>query len=546
VDVIGDDEWKDFTDKKKVSQARLEDIAKKVQAFSTLSPREEAIRSGKSDEINEILKKWKEEEDKKNKTSRPAPVVINENNIINMSIDEAKVNGNFTFVSVPLNEVQEVKDGVVILKTVEHPNALRVHNFLRHLESTGEEEYRVQLVNQDEETDKWHYQQFGAKGPIAVLVDEKGEKLLYDQDGNPSDDGLPISFQYSTNEYSEEHLSRTRREMFSKSKGTLQHGFKTTTPLMTMNVAINKGIPIYGKISLPLNGKMSAGNSSNELGQKEKVDPVLRTMEEMIKLKFLSEDPSLLIKGEESYFQSSGQVAGGQLKEQLLKVGQPFVIDEKSGLAIAFNGVKLRDLAVSKDNTFFAELISALDEKDGKVEMGSEQEAMDMRDFLRTVLYSEKVGVKIDPKDPKTVLYDIKVNMEGTSLADQQINFNDANFQTDSIHIPGDKNPMDYLSFVRKNFVTGAAPAKVSKSITRFEKLNKRVIFTLDKNQEDMLSEISKKTQIVKDEKDEKITPDEESIQQFNNTPKISKELFAEIMAEKDSVNLEELDFGCP
>lgn len=528
--------------------------------------------------------------------------------VIDKQIDQARIDGKFLLPGSHLQEVVRVDTDkkVVVLKSSTDPNFERHHNFLKRLEQIPSEEIKFQLVPFGS------VKEFMANpsgkdliGNVAVIVDKDGNQIKFSQDGLPDNNGKPIAFQFYINEYKTDNLNIPRQVITSQGEiqaDDIVNGFINNNPLKTLNQAVNSKNLVYGTVLMSTNGLLSALDSNNALSQNKNSNVKPLTMRELMDLGYISGDPKTLMSGQETFFiQNQNLPITFDAVSQQIKVGQVIVSDPKSGVHISFNGVAFKDIKVHPDNKLFKEINKALAINDGEISFNSPDEAAEFLDFFQQVFYYTK-GVKFTLEGEK-IKYEV-LDLSKTPLTEIKINYNElsidgstGHFELAKIQIPGDPIPINYIDFVKDNFVTKSIPALGANGQIQFEKLNKRLIFAVDKSQADMMNDMHQITTkvnttdytkfvgktfktptgntmtivsfengvyTVKNQDGEektmtgevfiksfsklqeiiKTTPDEESLQQFQET-KLTKEKFNTIMNNLDQYDEDTMDFGC-
>lgn len=365
--------------------------------------------------------------------------------------------------------------------------------------------FKIKLVKGDEQLhEKWVYQT--AKGLrdkkgnlykfpniLAVITDNKGKEVYFDKEGTIVDKtgGQPVAFVYSVTEYLPHNLDVGRRGVLTGNIDPLVggHGFENVTPIADIEQAILRGVDISANIDAVTSGKMSSYNVDNSPSVKMKPNYQQRSISQMIKDGDLNKDSFTMVLRVGNYFEYATD-EGGKHK-QLIKVGQPLLYDRQSGIYIALNGKKVKDLTLDGKALLDENMITIIKglQKDGQLEMaeGMDEYQFDsLYQFLRSLFYSKDVSITKNKEGDKILYFDNRPITK--PLMDYEVNYNDVDLEKAVIQKPYSEEQYAYKDFVMENFTSGAVPAEVEKDVKRFEKLNKRVIFTLEMSHSDILA----------------------------------------------------------
>lgn len=455
------------------------------------------------------------------------------NNDLDVLVDSSKINGLFTFVqNFPAEMVSDssgnpvVKDGAIQMKTTQgdqKEQLLRLHNTIRKMSSTieavnfwsedteGNRMFRVKLIKGDPNIhEKWVYQT--AKGLkdskgvpykfpqiIAVITDIKGNPVYFDLQGNIVDKvgGQPVAFPYSVTEYTQANLFTSRRGIMTGSREPLNGApnYQNFSPLSDIYAAVEQKVDIYGTIDSVTSGKLSSYNAMNSPVVEMRDEYKLRTVKEMVESGDISDDSPVVLK-QGTYWEYATELGGTQ--QQKIKIGQPYLFDRRSGLNIPLRGKKLRDITFNGNPVFKGKLQEYIEglQKDRSIEISEESspEAIELfsslYNFLKMMFYSKDIFISTNSIGNKIYLTDNRPN-DSTSVLDLEINYNDVNLETSIIQMPLSEDQISYKSFIQENFVSGAIPIEIEEGNRTIDKVNRRIVFTLDKNHEQIVDSVS-------------------------------------------------------
>ena len=468
---------------------------------------------------------------------------VDQDNFIDIMVDEARKNGVFTFPqNMPEEIVMEgaiakITNGAIQLKTTvsdQSRQLLRQHNILKNMgeqtnpenfwseDEEGNRKYKVRLemagdLNAAKYT-PWIYNT--AKGLInpetgkpyrfpfivAMVVDNDGNYVYFDDNGNiaTKSTGMPFGFVYTVEDYKTKNLETSRRGNQLKNGEPLNgvHGFLTNDPLKTMSEAVAKGVPVIGDINMVTSGKLSTYNVDNS-GSTWAKDPQQRTVRQMIDDGDLDESASMVLgKGRGSIMEYASERAPGA-PSQRIKVGQPYILDDRSGYRIPLRGKKLKDLTVDGKPFVDGQLKAAIEklQEDGTIFIDedaspeSQEILINLFNMIRALVYSQNTPLFMNEAKTKITLVDKRPTH--IPLMETEINYSTG---ISILTNPFEENSegFDYEEFVKENFLSGAVPAELVKGKKNFEKLNKRIIFTLEKNHQQLLDAIGAKADTSK------------------------------------------------
>ena len=459
---------------------------------------------------------------------------VTQENFIDVQVDAAKINGIFSFPqNMPEEVVMEgekakITNGAIQLKTTsgdQQNQLLRQHNILRKMgdrhqpenfwseDQEGNPKYKIRLelagFRNEAKYTPWIYNT--AKGKIspvtgkpylfpyilAMVTDQNGGYVYFDDNGNVSTKakGKPFGFPYAVEDYKSENLDISRRGV---QLGTMEPlngapGFMNDNPLGDLSTALQRGVEIYGSIDMVTSGKLSTYNVDNSGATWAKV-PQQRSVQQMIKDGDVDDQtPVVLTSGN---FITVPLATLSDTRTQQIKIGQPFLFDERSGLKIPLRGKKIKDLTVDGKPFVTGQLLEAIQalSEFGKVnipaEMASAENQQLMENFfntLRALVYSRDTPIFINEDRTQITMLDNRPT--SISLMESEINFS-TNISILSDPFMQEDEGFSYDEFVKENFLSGAIPAELTKGQKAFEKLNQRVIFTLEKNHQQILDSI--------------------------------------------------------
>jgi hypothetical protein len=451
-------------------------------------------------------------------------------NYIDVMVDEAKKNGIFTFPqNIPAEVVMEgekpkIVNGVVQLKTTlgdQQEQLLRQHNVLREMgnknnpinfwseDDQGQKMFRIKLLKGDEALHvKWIYQtakglkdyrgrSYGFPYIIAVVTDRDGEPIYFTTQGKPTDriGGQPFAFPYVVQDYLPDNLYFSRRGIQLGTNELLNGNpdYSTDNPLGDVSEAVIRGVNIFGDIDTVTSGKLSGYNVNNSPATYAQPNYTLRTVKQMIDSGDIQDDSTFLLKAG-NYFEYTTDDKGKQVQQ--VKVGQPTLFDPQSGMSIPLRGKKIKDLTLNGKPLIDGALRTTIEgfQRDKEIELEENftpQEEIifnSIYNFLRSLVYSKDVFISMNPEGNKITLVDNRpTNM---SLMETEVNYTSGIQVMQNPFVEGEEGEFSYKDFISENFLSGALPAEVESGQKSFEKLNKRIIFTLEKTHKDILDSI--------------------------------------------------------
>lgn len=443
-------------------------------------------------------------------------------------VDGARKDGIFTFVQDFLAEViadrkgvPVLVDGAIQLKSISGDQAdqlVRTHNVLKRMsmknrkinfwttEMDDKPMFRIKLMfgtsANEAKYSSWIYNvtkgklnDQGKPYPfpfiIAVITDNEGNPQYFTQEGELTDEanGLPVAFSYSVQEYLSKNLNTSRRGIFTKTREPLNglHGYENDNPLGDMSEAVKAGIPIFGDIIEVTAGKLSSSNATNSPSVQLRSTYKLRTVKEILESGDVdSKSPIVLEAG--NFFEYNEELDGTQ--RQQVKVGQPFLFDKKNGIHIPLRGRKLRDLTLNGKPIISEKLKKAMEvlQKDRELTLDPNASTQEIEDFnslaifLRAIVYSKNISI-VKVKGEDKIEYR-SIRPDETDLLDEELNFSTG---IEIIQLPFSDQEVSYDDLVAENFLSGVVPVEVEKGVKRIEKVNKRIVFTLDKSHQEIL-----------------------------------------------------------
>lgn len=464
-----------------------------------------------------------------------------DNNYLNVLVDAAKKNGIFTFVqNFPEMIVLDAKgnpvivDGVLQLKTTQGPQqeqALRQHRVLQKMGSKAEDVnfwsedkdgnrmFRIKLVYGTEANkqkyEKWTYrtdlgkvdrrgQPYSFPKILAVITDREGNPVYFNLQGEITTkaSGQPVAFPYSVSEYLVGNLDTSREGVLTGNRKPLAGGsnYLNKDPLTDIARLVQKGIDVFGDIEEVTSGRLSTFDIDNNPSVPRKASYQRRTVKQL-KEEGVVNDSTIEILKEGQVWEYITDVNGKQ--QQRVQVGQPYLFDNRSGLAISLNTRTLRDL-VYKGKPFLQgklkELLEGfsegevIDEKTGlksysieidlaNASVQDEENFQNLYTFLRAMFYSQDILITMSKEGDKISYVDNR--SEHIPLLDTPVNYST---NIAALDVPYSDNQIDdYDDFMSENLLSGAIMAEVEKGKKEFAKVNKRITFTLDKTHAQVL-----------------------------------------------------------
>ena len=437
--------------------------------------------------------------------------------------------GFFTFVTNYLEEIASIGEDSVKLKTLggdQSEQLLRTHNTLKRMSSPtqevnffstddrGNRTFRIKLVQGREEvhqkwiyrTDKGKLDKFGNpfRFPviIAVITDRAGKPIYFDSQGNPTDKagGQPVAFPYSVEEYRAKNLDMSRKGALTGSGEPLNGAaaYLNDDPLEDIRNAVFKGVEVFGEIRFVTAGKLSSTHVTNKAATQALAPEEYKkkTVKEMKEKNYISPSSPVVVKQGNYFVQATDYDSANK---QQLKLGQPYVFDKKSGYYISLKGKTLRELTVDGQPLLNKSMIDNIEglRKDKELRLDFEDFSAEnivlmdqIYEFIRALVYSENTWITRSEDKTQIFLTDNRPNT-GKSLLDEEVNFS---LNIEGLGIPYANRTISYGKFVEENFQSGALPAEIEKGVTRVEKLNKRMVFTLDMFHDEILNSIGAST----------------------------------------------------
>lgn len=454
------------------------------------------------------------------------------NNFLDISVDTAKMNSMMLFPeNMPEEVVMEgdkakIVDGAIQLKTTQgdqQRQARRAHNIKKKMgdrnnptnfwseDADGNPIYKIKLEFGDEaKHTPWVYNT--GKGLInqktrkpnrypfivAMVTDSQGNYVYFDDEGNVTDiaKGMPYGFVYTVEDYLSGNLKFSRRGLQLRTGELLNgaHGFLNDNPLGDLTKALQRGVPIFASILDVTSGKLSTYNVDNS-GATYAKEPQMRTVKEMEDAGDISDTATFVLSVGE-FTKNPSSVVRSETAAQEVKLGQAYLHDEKTGLKIPLRGKKIKDLTLDGKSIMTEELRLALEELStrGFTQVTSEAPTAeqaklleDLFQLIRAMVYSRDTPVFLD-KD-KTMITMLDQRPVNIPLLETEINYS-TNISSLRDPFDADSEGFSYKEFVKENFMSGAVPAEVTKGEKSFEKLNRRIIFMLDKDHQGILDSI--------------------------------------------------------
>ncbi len=406
-DPISDQVWEQFTNSSSVDLDTLNNIAKKYRENpSSLSERERTIFNAKKAEIESIIEQLTKQGE------QPGVVPIdntdadyqNQENFVNRHSDENKSDGLFTFVGLGPQEVLMdknnkpiIENNVVQTKAAGTDEEAKKHRRYRNVldkysddtqalhfksEVDGKRQFRLQLILANKNNESWFIQTSKKPFLLAVIVNQDGKIINFDEQGNIVDTGgVPLAFEFSTAEYSsktdkaeipnillnrESVLLGKKTIIPSNTKGgnpvfeelwakRKEEAIKNNQPinfdpLQDIVTSLLQGNQIYANIDDVLNSKLSSSriNNSYSIQGDETFENTAKTLGELIELGFLDENsyPFIASASLKYYEDQIGQS---------IKVGAPYFPAPNSTLKIPLFGKKIKDLTLNGERIFQTE-----------------------------------------------------------------------------------------------------------------------------------------------------------------------------------------------
>lgn len=450
---------------------------------------------------------------------------IASDNIADEIVDTSKSLGKFSFLQFFPDELVndgghvKIVNGAIQLKTTQgdqQRQLLRQHNILDKMsdphpkdginfdsvDEDGNKIFRIKMILAGD-TNASKYQDFvyqtdkAANGEksrfpfiIAMVTDRDGNPHYFNDEGYLTDkrNGMPFAFPFSVEDYKSENLPFSRR---GKMLGTYEaleggHKFLSETPLNDFNEAVKSGIPIFGDIDIVTAGRLGSINMS--LGQRVQAttSPQFRTVKEMKKAGDIDNEV-VYVYSTGNYYINNQDEKGGVTQQ--IKKGQVTLFDRRSRLSIPLKGKKVRDLTVD-GKPFLTDKIKKIIEtmqtknlRTGEftpilADNNEEREIIkNLYTFFRSLIFSQDIAFLLS--DDSNSLRMVDNREQRIPLLDTEINFTrDLKIIADPL--TGDE--MSYADLVSENFLSGAYPVEIEKGKKKFAKLNKKIIFTLEKD----------------------------------------------------------------
>jgi hypothetical protein len=339
-------------------------------------------------------------------------------------------------------------------------------------------------------------------------------------------------------------------------------------PTGDLSNLIFSGVDIFANFDTVLNSKLSSSTINNKfsVSANQNVDSSAKTLGELIELGFIKEDTIPEIDTLSlTYFTDMGG--------QNIKVGSAYVSIPNTKIKIPLFGKKIKDLTIDGNRIFQSEdgketytfgkvlktiqskeniipspetsdiiyqitidsfLQKTKDTEDSPYVVTDEASFVKLFEFLESLFYSKDVEVILEYADElpyaikikdkrveKTSFSEYRINInkpkEGFDRSIQQFIFNDNRFETEE----NEPYIFSYLSFVKDNFQTTALPAKIGEKngqpIINFAKLNRRVIFTLEKSYSEIEAKLKNTTAKASKTPQEADPQTEETIKNADN-----------------------------
>lgn len=458
-------------------------------------------------------------------------------NWLSKLIDDAREAGEFVFNSITPHELE--MDGKypkedngkisIIPEAVRHHYVLDMLAKVIHDDSQGTEssKYKLKLELVSKENQDWFFKRDQKSSPvIAVLVNEQGDYYYFDDKGRPTaaETGYPFAVEYEDDFYAEDKI-RLSRNSLGGNATSITPGFGSDrNPRNTILSMLHANMPVYGSVMAVTSGSLGTLGNNNTLATEAKSPSKMRTVKELFDSGDIREQEfDVRIEG---YVLNNRKILldypGKRFYEQRVKVGRPSLYDVRTGLYIPLTGKKLKDVtfygnSIPKESQLY-EVIDILDTQ-GEVSVHTVRadktrvfsnfdELLETFGFLQQVLYSKMFRVSLVEAGSKIVLTRNAESLKANSIWDAEINYVRTSDETRNIPIPL-SNPVDdqgapvetfisYQDFLRENFLTGVAQVKISQGDTRFAKVNKRLIFKLDKNYAKLKKDLNNGVKITK------------------------------------------------
>jgi len=339
-------------------------------------------------------------------------------------------------------------------------------------------------------------------------------------------------------------------------------------PTGDLSNLIFSGVDIFANFDTVLNSKLSSSTINNKfsVSANQNVDSTAKTLGELIELGFIKEDVIPEIDTLSlTYFTDMGG--------QNIKVGSAYISIPNTKIKIPLFGKKIKDLTIDGNRIFqsedgketytFGKVLKAIqskeniipspettdiiyqitidsflqktkDTEDSPYVVTDEASFVKLFEFLESLFYSKDVEVILEYADElpyaikikdkrveKTSFSEYRINInkpkEGFDRSTQQFIFNDNRFETEE----NEPYIFSYLSFVKDNFQTTALPAKIGEKngqpIINFAKLNRRVIFTLEKSYPEIEAKLKNTTAKASQTPQEADPQTEETIKNADN-----------------------------
>ena len=462
--------------------AALEQSIKETTKAETPTPTQESTET-KAEELNK-----KENEELKSditidSTKGQTPNVINE------QIDAIKVSKErkLSFDTIS-EEVEKVENDKVVLKSVENKKFLRQRNVIKwinaELPTNSKLKFKIKL-KKDVDTNSFINKEAHLSPFVAVLVDSNGNEILFNEEGQVSEQGYSFGVQFEDNYYLPQNLNTSRESQLLKGN---KNDISSTLPTDILNQLqknLELGVDIYASI-FPLQGVAAKSDSSNSFDRRGKQEPTFRKISEVEELSGLPITVRL-----------EGELL--EAEDQRTRLGEPY-IEMSNGFKVGLKGVSLKDVSFYTDGEKrhtlepqhrLHKLIDVLDrngsisvnqkDENGNILIDSEEELQNISKFLKLLFYGSDHTFKYSiAKNGELQLNHVR-GADSKSIWDSKINYVIAN-NNSFIFLPFVEEGYDistYDSFIKDNFQTSFLPIQESNATSlEYGKVNQRLILT--------------------------------------------------------------------
>jgi len=479
-----------------------EDIAKdgKIEEFKKAEPLEDTPEVGDNDSINIPPSDG-------DKDFFEFPQKDSEENIISHFVDLSRQQGEIATVTV---NPQELAEGGGL--TTESDKLARKQHYILEKIAENPQPIKLKFELLTDENKKFSLETKFTTIPeiVAFLADEQGNYLYFNDKGDivEKEEGTIHGFRFEFELFTKANLNISRSSKITKKPGSIKSGFKSDKdPQTLLYEALHNKVPILGTVGYILAGRLLTSNlEDNSFASGGAKWENMRTVQQMVDDNDITEqDFDVKIDGYTvDYVRGSwdsGPNNDGSLTQRI-KIGRPYIYDIPSKLYIPLQGTSLREMVfdngekITSDTRLYGAIqvlsdkgvLRLEDEYKGNKLFENSDEYLEFFSFLRTFAYSKYANIHFNSDGNIEIKFNTSVPGRG-GLWDMEINYSRGLFDTFELKIPLSNNAtISAQNFLYNNFRSGAIKAKVGPSDTRFVKINKRLLFKLDLNEDGLIS----------------------------------------------------------